>query len=205
MDMFGLINTDEFGYKYYSDEAVEFATQILNTMNEVKDNFECDFTFNIEMIPAENCAGVICAADNLIYEQDKYFIYSNQWIPLTEKCTIQEKCRLGSLFDKLCGGGCIAHINIENRFSTEKEAWEMLNYVASKGVIYFAFTTKILVCEDKHAFIGTKVCPRCGKPIADTYCRVVGFYTPVSSYQKIRKKEFNNRKWYNVLSKNEIN
>jgi ribonucleoside-triphosphate reductase len=205
MDMFGLINTDEFGYKYYSDEAVEFTTQILNTMNEVKDNFECDFTFNIEMIPAENCAGVICAADNLIYEQDKYFIYSNQWIPLTEKCTIQEKCRLGSLFDKLCGGGCIAHINIENRFSTEKEAWEMLNYVASKGVIYFAFTTKISVCEDKHAFIGTKVCPRCGKPIADTYCRVVGFYTPVSSYQKIRKKEFNNRKWYNVLSKNEIN
>ena len=39
------------------DEAVEFATQILNVMNEVKDNFECDFTFNIEMIPAENTAG----------------------------------------------------------------------------------------------------------------------------------------------------
>ncbi len=204
MDLFGLINTDEFGYKSYSDEAVEFATQILNTMNEVKDNFECDFSFNIEMIPAENCAGVICQADNLIYEQDKYFIYSNQWIPLTEKCTIQEKCRLGSLFDKLCGGGCIAHINIENRFSTEEEAWDMLNYVASNGVIYFAFTTKISVCEDKHAFIGRNTCPRCGKPIADTYSRVVGFYTPVSSYQKIRKKEFNNRKWYNVLNKNEI-
>lgn len=204
MDMFGLINTDEFGYKSYSDEAVEFATQILNTMNEVKDNFECDFSFNIEMIPAENCAGVICQADNLIYEQNKYFIYSNQWIPLTEKCTIQEKCRLGSLFDKLCGGGCIAHINIENRFSTEEEAWNMLNYVASNGVIYFAFTTKISVCENKHAFIGRNTCPKCGKPIADTYSRVVGFYTPVSSYQKIRKKEFNNRKWYNVLSKNEI-
>jgi len=204
MDLFGLINTDEFGYKSYSDEAVEFATQILNTMNEVKDNFECDFSFNIEMIPAENCAGVICQADNLIYEQNKYFIYSNQWIPLTEKCTIQEKCRLGSLFDKLCGGGCIAHINIENRFSTEEEAWDMLNYVASKGVIYFAFTTKISVCENKHAFIGRNTCPKCGKPIADTYSRVVGFYTPVSSYQKIRKKEFNNRKWYNVLSKNEI-
>lgn len=204
MDMFGLINTDEFGYKSYSNEAVEFATQILNTMNEVKDNFDCDFSFNIEMIPAENCAGVICQADNLIYEQNKYFIYSNQWIPLTEKCTIQEKCRLGSLFDKLCGGGCIAHINIENRFSTEEEAWDMLNYVASNGVIYFAFTTKISVCEDKHAFIGRNTCPRCGKPIADTYSRVVGFYTPVSSYQKIRKKEFNNRKWYNVLNKNEI-
>ena len=204
MDMFGLIGTDEFGNKFYTDEAVEFATAILDTMNDVKDHFECDFTFNIEMIPAENCAGVICQADNLIYENDKYFIYSNQWIPLTEKCTIQEKCRLGNLFDKKCGGGCIAHIDIENRFPNRDVAWEMLNYVASKGVIYFAFTTKISVCEDKHAFIGTKNCPICGRPEADKYARVVGFYVPVSGYQKIRKKEFNCRKWYNVLNNDSV-
>lgn len=204
MDLFGFIDTDEFGNKSYSDEAVEFATQILDTMNEVKDNFDCDFTFNIEMIPAENCAGVICTADNLLFEQDKYFIYSNQWIPLTEQCTIQEKCRLGKLFDAKCGGGCIAHINIENRFPNEETAWDMLNYVASQGVIYFAFTTKINVCEDKHAFIGSTNCPQCGKPAADQYSRVVGFYVPVSSYQKIRKKEFNQRRWYDVLNKDGI-
>ena len=204
IDMFGLINTDELGYKSYSDEGVEFATQILDVMNEVKDNFDCDFSFNIEMIPAENCAGVMATANNLLFEDDRYWILSNQWIPLTEQCTIQEKCRLGSLFDMKCGGGCIAHINIENRFPSEEVAWDMLNYVASQGVVYFAFTTKISVCEDKHAFIGLKNCPKCGKPIADTYSRVVGFYTPVSSYQKIRKREFNQRKWYDVLSKNEV-
>lgn len=204
MDLFGLIESDEFGNKSYSDEAVEFATQILDTINDVKDHFECDFTFNVEMIPAENCAGVICQADNLIYEQNKYYIYSNQWIPLTEKCTIQEKCRLGSLFDAKCGGGCIAHIDIENRFTNEETAWKMLNYVASKGVIYFAFTTKINVCQHKHSFIGTKTCPVCGEQMTDQYARVVGFYTPVSGYQKIRKKEFNARKWYDVLNKDNI-
>lgn len=200
MDLFGLINTDELGCKSYSDEAVEFATQILDTMNEVKDSFECDFSFNIEMIPAENCAGVICQADNLLFEQNKYFIYSNQWIPLMEKCTIQEKCRLGNLFDKKCGGGCIAHINIENRFPNEETAWAMLNYVASQGVIYFAFTTKISVCKSRHAFISEQRCPVCGEPIADTYARVVGFYTPTSSYQRIRKNEFDKRRWMNVLT-----
>ena len=168
MDLFGLINEDEMGNKSYSDEAVEFATAILDTINDVKDNFPCDFSFNLEMIPAENCAGVICTADNLLYEQDKYFIYSNQWIPLMEKCTIQEKCRLGSLFDKKCGGGCIAHIDVESRFPNEEVAWDMLNYVASQGVIYFAFTTKISVCKDRHAFMGTTTCPICGEPIADT-------------------------------------
>ena len=204
MDLFGLINEDDMGNKSYSDEAVEFATAILDTINDVKDNFPCDFSFNLEMIPAENCAGVICTADNLLYEQNKYFIYSNQWIPLMEKCTIQEKCRLGSLFDKKCGGGCIAHIDVESRFPNEESAWDMLNYVASQGVIYFAFTTKISVCKDRHAFMGTTTCPICGEPIADTYSRVVGFYTPVSSYQKIRKREFSQRKWYDVLTKNEV-
>ena len=204
MDMFGLINTDEFGNKSYSDEAIEFTTQILDTINEVKDSFPCDFSFNLEFIPAENCAGVMCTADNLLYEQDKYFIYSNQWIPLMEPCTIQEKCKLGSLFDKKCGGGCIAHIDIESRFPNEDTAWDMLNYVASQGVMYFAFTTKISVCKHKHAFIGSKTCHKCGEPIADTYARVVGFYTPVSSYQRIRKQEFNKRKWYGVLNAPEV-
>ena len=204
MDMFGLINTDEFGNKSYSDEAIEFTTQILDTINEVKDSFPCDFSFNLEFIPAENCAGVMCTADNLLYEQNKYFIYSNQWIPLMEPCTIQEKCKLGSLFDKKCGGGCIAHIDIESRFPNEDTAWDMLNYVASQGVMYFAFTTKISVCKHKHAFIGSKTCPKCGEPITDTYARVVGFYTPVSSYQRIRKQEFNKRKWYGVLNAPEV-
>lgn len=204
IESFGMIVEDEFGCKSYTQEGLDFACQIMDTINNVKDTFECDFTFNVEAIPAENCAGVICTADNLLYEQDKYFIYSNQWIPLKEKCTIQEKCRLGSILDKKCGGGAIAHINIENRFSTKEEAWDMLNYVAQQGVIYFAFNGKISVCKHKHAFIGTKTCPRCGEPVADTYTRVVGFYTPVSSYQKIRKQEFDQRKWYDVLNKSEI-
>ena len=144
---------------------------------------------------AENCAGVICKADNLIYEQNKYFIYSNQWLPLMEKCTLQEKCRLGSLFDKMCGGGCIAHLNLESRLPGEDVAWDLLNYVASQGVIYFAFNTKISVCKNRHAFMGTSTCPVCGEPVADTYSRVVGFYTPTSSYQAIRKKEYSMRKW----------
>ena len=80
----------------------------------------------------------------------------------------------------------------------------MLNYVAAHGVIYFAFTTKISVCGHKHAFIGTPTCPQCGEPVADTYARVVGFYTPVSNYQKIRKQEFNKRRWYDVLNKDGV-
>ena len=198
MDIFGLIYTDEFGNKFYTDDAIQFANDIFVLINDVKDNFTTEFTYNIESIPAENCAGVLATADNLLYEQDKYFIYSNQWIPLMEKCTIQEKCRISSILDPKCSGGAIAHINVEGRFPTKEAAWDMLNYVAKCGVIYSAFNTKISVCKNKHAFIGVQKCPKCGEPINDTFTRVVGFYVPVSSYQAIRKREFNARRWYNV-------
>lgn len=204
MDLFGLITTDELGYKSYSDEAVEFAKEIFNIINDVKDTFTDEFTFNCEQIPGENTCGLLCQADNLLYEQDKYFIYSNQWIPLFEKCTIQEKCRLSSILDKECSGGAIAHINIEGRFPTKEMAWDMLNYVAQHGVIYSAFNTKINVCKHNHAFIGTAECPKCGEPVIDQYSRVVGFYTPTRSYQAIRRKEFDKRKWYDVLSKDNM-
>lgn len=197
MDSFGLINTDEFGNKSYTNEAIEFASDIFEVINEIKDGFTNEFTFNIESIPAENCAGILATADNLLYEQEKYFIYSNQWIPLMEKCTLQEKCRISSILDKKCSGGAILHANIEGRFPTKDMAWDILNYIAKSGVIYFAFNTKISVCESKHAFIGSKTCPKCGKPVSDTFSRVVGFYTPRSSYQNIRKREFDLRQWYN--------
>ena len=101
-------------------------------------------------------------------------------------------------------GGQISHINVEGGFTSKDQAWEMLNYIASQGVIYFAFTTKINVDEDKHAFVGTTTCPKCGKPMVDQYARVVGFYTPTSAYQKIRKREFNARKWYNIANQEGI-
>ena len=131
-------------------------------------------------------------------DKHEYYIMSNQWVPLREKCTIQEKCRLSSILDTKCSGGAIAHINVEGRFASSDSAWEMLNYVAKSGVIYSAFNTKISVCKHHHAFIGSESCPECGEPVADIFSRVVGFYTPVSGYQKIRRKEFDERNWYHL-------
>ena len=112
---FGFINTDEFGNKSYSDEGIKLAQKIFDTINDVKDNFTDKYSFNIESVPAERAAVILCQKDNLLYDRNDDFIYSNQWIPLKEKCTIQEKIRLSSVLDKMCSGGAIAHINIVAR------------------------------------------------------------------------------------------
>jgi ribonucleoside-triphosphate reductase (formate) len=198
MKEFGFINTDEFGCKSYTKEGIEFARAIFNVLNDVKDKFTTEFTFNIESVPAERAAVILCQKDNLLYERSDDFIYSNQWIPLKEKCSINEKVKLSAVLDPMCSGGAIAHINIENNFPNNEVAWNMLNKIASSGVIYFAFNSKINICKNHHGFVGQDTCPICGEPIFDKYTRIVGFLTPTHSYSKDRKKEFEQRKWYST-------
>lgn len=199
VEYFGFIKEDEFGNKSYTEEGIEFASKIFETLNDVKDNFTNKYSLNCESVPAERAAVILCAKDNELYNKDKEegkFIYSNQWIPLSEKCTIQEKLRLSSILDAKCSGGSIAHINLDSNFPNDEVAWNMLNKIAQAGVIYFAFNTKINECKNHHGFVGTKTCPNCGEGIYDTYCRIVGYLVPTRNYSKDRKKEFTLRDWY---------
>lgn len=195
---FGLIDTDEFGNKSYSEEGLEFASQILDQINTQKDSYNFDYSINVECIPAERANVVLCDKDSELYpEKVNEFIYSNQWIPLMEKCTIDEKIKLGSVLDKKCGGGQISHINLQAPLTNKEQAWKLLNEIADKGVIYFAYNVKISVCKNEHGFIGD-VCPECGEKVVDTYQRIVGYLVPTKSYSKERKKEFEARKWFDL-------
>lgn len=195
---FDLIDTDEFGNKSYSDAGLEFSSEILDCINKIKDSYSFDYSINVEAIPAERANVVLCQKDcELFPDKRQYFIYSNQWIPLMEKCTLNEKIKLGAKLDKECGGGQISHINLAGKFADEEQAWELLNLIAQKGVIYFAYNCKISVCPNEHAFFAD-MCPTCGEKTSDTYTRVVGFLVPVSAYSKERKMEFHERKWFNI-------
>lgn len=198
MVKFGYIEEDEFGNKTYTDDGLKFCDKIFKVLNDVKDNFTDEYSFNIESVPAERAAVILCGKDSTLYNVNDFEIYSNQWIPLTEKCTINEKIRTAAVLDNKCSGGAIAHINLESNFPTTDEAWFMLNYIALSGVIYFCFNTRINVCKHRHAFVGTDICPKCGEPVADTYQRVVGFLTPSDAYSTPRKKEFTARQWYEM-------
>ena len=196
VEHFGYTKVDEFGYTYYTDKGIEFASKVFEVLNQVKDNFTKEYSFNIESVPAERAAVVLCQKDNFLYELNNKLIYSNQWIPLSTKCTIQEKLRLSSILDVKCSGGSIAHINLESNFPNTDTAWEMLNTIAKAGVIYFAFNTKINECKNHHGFVGSNICPTCGEPVFDTYQRIVGYLVPTRAYSSDRFKEFNTRKWY---------
>ena len=122
IEYFGYTQRDEFGNISYTEDGIRFAKDIFKVLNEVKDTFYDEFgdetwyrgkenilerfSFNIESVPAERAAVILCQKDNLLYELDTdKFIYSNQWIPLMEQATIDEKLKLSSILDKECSGG----------------------------------------------------------------------------------------------------
>lgn len=201
LQKFGYVNIDEFGNHFYSKNAIDFAIKIFNTIETTKSEFakDKDYMINIEQIPAESASAKLMQKDKYFYPNEQYELplYGNQWIPLPVKCTLQEKIRISAILDKACSGGSIAHINLDAPLTNFDTAWNLLNYIADKGVQYFAFNLKINACKHNHGFYGS-LCPICGEPVETTYQRIVGFLTPEKTYSKERKSEFRLRDWYGI-------
>lgn len=204
MKKFDYIRVDELGDTYYTDKASAFGEKIFKTMRATADRFikenNCDYQINTEQIPGESAAAKLMKKDKFFYPNANIYdlpLYGNQFIPLGIKTTGQERVRIASEFDGYCSGGSILHYNIDAPFDSFEKAWKMTNYIADQGVTYFAFNTKIQACKHNHAFYGTK-CPVCGEPVDTEFTRIVGFYTPVKTYSKERKAEFEMRKWGDI-------
>ena len=202
MKTFGYTTVDELGNTYYTKEADAFGKRIFEMIHAVKDNFAADtnYKINIEQIPGESAAAKMQIADEFFFPDTVVKdlpLYGNQFIPLGIKTTMIERIRIASLFDSYCNGGSIAHLNIDAPFDSFEKAWDAVNYIADQGLTYFAFNTKIQACEHNHAFYGTK-CPICGGDVATEYTRIVGFYTPIKTWSKERKKEFTMRQWEHI-------
>lgn len=207
LNHFNMTHRDELGYTYYTEDGIEFAKNILKTITNVKDEFSSDkdYSINIEQVPAERAASILMKKDKILYPNENYELplYGNQWIPLGIKTTMSEKIKLSAIMDKACSGGSICHINLDAPLENFDVAWDLLNKISDKGVVYFAFCTRISACENNHGFYG-EICPKCGKPKVTTYQRIVGFLTPEKTYSKERKEEFKMRDWYSSERVSEV-
>ena len=204
MKKFGYVKTDEFGNNFYTNEASSFGQKIFEVMRSTADQFikeqGLDYMINCEQIPGESAAAKLMKKDKFFYPEANIYdlpLYGNQFIPLGIQTTGQERVRIQAQFDGFCNGGSILHYNIDAPFNSFEKALYMTNYIAQKGVTYFAFNTKISACQSNHAFYGD-VCPVCGGPKTDEYTRIVGFYTKINTWSEPRKEEYLMRKCYNV-------
>lgn len=202
MKSFNYVRYDEFGNCFYTEEAFRFGKKIFDVIQSTIDNFKIDkdYMINKEAIPGESAAAKLMKKDKFFFPDtvvDDLPLYGNQFIPLGIKTTMQERVNIAAAFDGFCNGGSILHVNLEAPFTSFDQAWDLMNRISDAGVTYFAFNTRIQACEKNHAFFGT-VCPECGRPVHTEYSRIVGFYTPIKTYSKERRAEYNMREWESI-------
>src|SRR5574344_1751760 len=155
--------------------------------------------YNIENIPAESLAVRLAQCDKVLGYNDKYKLYSNQYIDLMDDCSIYDRFKLQGKLDSLTTGGNILHCNIDGEKSLTPQQYEKLIDIAKDtGTRYFGVNYAYSECENKHYAIGKhKTCPICQGKIENLWLRVVGFVTPVKSWNTVRRDyEFGKRVFY---------
>ncbi|MDE6285198.1 MAG: ribonucleoside-triphosphate reductase, partial [Bacilli bacterium] len=189
------------GEDILTDKGTALGQEIIDTINNVNDAESKTYKmpFNCEQIPAENVAVKLAEKDMLLgYNDGRYKLYSNQFIPLTTKADLLDRIYLQGQFDSKFTGGAIMHCNCETRITWQQQM-DLIETCVKNGVVYFAINYNLQECENGHMSVGKNGhCPICGKEIVNDYTRVVGFLTCVKNWHPTRRTiDYPNRKFYN--------
>ena len=201
---FGVIGLYEaleiLGYDIMTKEGQDYVLEILNVINttnkELQDKYKAPQ--NCEQIPGENVSVKLAKKDRALGYNDKYTLYSNQFIPLIKRVNMFDRIAIQALFDKYFSGGAICHLNVNQEINDVNTMQNLIHASVKEGVVYFAVNFVLQECENKHMFVGNvDTCPHCGGKIIGTFTRVVGFLTKVDNWIPERREvDFPNRQFY---------
>lgn len=190
-----------FGKDILSKDGQDFGLEIIQIINDENDKCskKVKTAHNAEQIPAESVSVKLAQKDRLLKYNNKYDIYSNQFIPLVTNADMLDRIKLQGLFDKHFSGGAIAHINVDTPIEDEQQIVDLIKTCAKMGVVYWAINYNLQYCENGHMSVGKgEICSVCGGKITDNYTRVVGFLTNTKNWNKTRREiDYPNRQFYN--------
>lgn len=146
---------------------------------------------NIEQIPGETFAVRLAKADQLIYGygDDYYKLYANQFCPLYEDFSLFEKLESDGKYNQLLTGGGIVHIQVASD-TTPQQNEALIRKACSVGCEHFAINKVFSKCKKCGHVVNYKEakCYECGSEEFTYMTRVVGFFTPVDSWNKTRRE-----------------
>ncbi len=148
----------------------------------------------------ESTAPKLAAKDKMLFgeEAQPFALYSNQYIPLIADATMEERIRITGKFMDILSGGGILHINVKEEIKDPKVMRKIIEYAVQHGCSHFAINYGFGECEHNHTTVAgnSKVCSICGGEIKSWMTRVIGYFTKVTSWNKVRREfEFPKRKF----------
>ncbi|WP_273702740.1 ribonucleoside triphosphate reductase [Thermoanaerobacter sp. A7A] len=189
-----------------SEEGYEFAQEILDFINRklIEYQKESGLLFNLEATPAEGTSFRLANKDKELYPnqycfkvENKSFYTNSTFLPVNSKKTLFEALAHQEKLQSKYTGGTVFHGFLGESIDNHNVVKNVLRKVLTNyNIPYFSFTPTFSICSE-HGYIKGSVakCPTCNRKTLQ-YSRVVGYYTPVDTWNDGKQEEFKIRTVY---------
>jgi len=191
-----------------SEAGVRLMQRTLNHLREVTTRFqeETGNLYNLEATPAEGTSYRLAKIDKTLYSEIRasgngtpYYTNSTALpVGLTEDVfnALEHQNRLQPLYT----GGTVFHTYLGEAVADPAAIRNFIIKAFTRTKIpYLSITPTFSICKD-HGYLQGEhhQCPSCGQD-AEVYTRIVGYYRPVSQWNKGKQVEYDDRVCYNGI------
>lgn len=209
------------GVSIKDKNAKKFIVKVLWFLREKLKKFqdETGNLYNLEATPAEGASYRLAKKDkerfgDIITQgtEDTPYYTNSVHIPVNEQSDIFETLSHQDELQVLFTGGTVVHIFVGERIHSPEIVKVLVKKIVSNfRVPYFTITPTFSICP-VHGYIPGEhfYCPKehteeeirkygkNGKIPAEVYSRIVGYYRPVSSWNRGKRQEFKDRKYFKI-------
>ena len=190
-------------------EAQNFTKDVLNFMRNKLSDYQEMYgdLYNLEATPAESTSfrlakhdkkrypDIITASDN---DSTPYYTNSSH-LPVGYTEDIFSALDIQDELQTLYTSGTVFHAFLGQKLPDWKAAANLVKKIAENYKLpYYTMSPTYSVCAD-HGYIAGEVydCPTCGKK-TEVYSRITGYYRPIQNWNDGKRKEFEDRKVYDI-------
>jgi len=192
-----------------SESGLRLMRRVLDHLRSLTLNFqeETGHLYNLEATPGEGTCYRLAKIDKDLYEDIKT---SGESIPYYTNSTLLPVGITGDVFyalehqnelQTLYNGGTVFHTFLGESVPDEASVKNyLLKAMSQTKMPYISVTPTFSICKTHGYLHGEHFnCPSCGED-AEVYTRVVGYYRPVSRWNKGKQEEYRERQEYGMTT-----
>ena len=185
-----------------TEDGHALSLKVLQYMRKRLDEFqeETGNLYNLEATPGEGASYRMAKLDKTRFPQmitsgkeEPYYTNSTQ-LPVDTGTDLFESLSLQDELQRQYTGGTVFHCFLGERIDDPAMARNLIMKVAQSFALpYFTLTPTFSVCPE-HGYINGEInrCPVCDA-VTEIYSRIVGYYRPVSQWNRGKREEFGER------------
>ena len=214
----GIIGMNEsclnfMGENISTEKGKSFAIEI---MNFIRDRLlyyqkETGNLYNLEATPAEGTSyrlalldkkkysDIICANEDAYKTGSDPYYTNSTCLPVDYTNDLFGALKHQDELQTLYTGGTVFHIFMGEHITNYESIGNLIKKVFTKFKLpYITITPTFSICPNHGYLSGQQdICPKCNSS-CEIYSRVVGYFRPVKQWNKGKKTEFKDRKYYEI-------